>query len=287
MHVCGTKLYTVEKNLVDLNTTVEHLIQDGQWNQINSWLSPPDISTNLNNAASRRYARTGTWFLDCEPFQQWKAGERPHLWLYGRPGCGKTVLSSTIIEQLHREGKQLPHVVVKFFFDFRDANKQTIDKMFRSLVTQLYTRSEKSRRELHLLMSKCEDGRRQPTIEALFEVLLSMLLAADDVQVIIDALDECQERLKLVKWIQKLIGLVAQGTHLLLTSRQEEDIEAGLRTCIPEDDWVPLQQNQVDNDIRAYTRGMLNGNNELRRWRSKPSVLEHIEVEIMKKANGM
>jgi Cdc6-like AAA superfamily ATPase len=266
--------------------TVERLYQDSQRNQIHSWLSPPDVSINLNEASSKRYEGTGLWFLESEQFQQWKSGARKHLWIHGMPGCGKTILSSTIIKHLHRDRVQSSHVVLEFF-DFNDTDKQMVNKMFRSLVTQLYFRCEKSRKELDTLFSKCEYGRQQPTTEALFATLHGMMSFSDKVQIIIDALDECRERREMIQWMQKLVNIGDQRLYLLLTSRQESDIESGLKSCILEKDFISIQQNAVDGDIREYIRGIIHGDNEFGRWQSKPSVLEEIEVELMKKAGGM
>jgi hypothetical protein len=43
------------------------------------------------------------------------------------PGCGKTILSSTIVEDLE---KTLPlPTLLYFYFDFSDVYKQTLDNM--------------------------------------------------------------------------------------------------------------------------------------------------------------
>lgn len=189
--------------------------------------------------------------------------------------------------QLHEEMKASGTVALEFFFDFRDTSKQTVDKMLRSLVIQLYTRSKKSQRELDSLMDTCESGRHQPTTEALSKVLKHMIRAAGEVQIVLDALDECRERPELVKWLQKLIVSDLHNARFLLVSRLEQDLEAGLVNCIPIEDWVPFQNSHVNRDIQAYTRGTLNEDNEFSRWRLKPLLLNQMEVEIMKKANGM
>jgi predicted ATPase len=80
---------------------VEILSLDNQFDKIRRWLCPPDPSTNLNEAQKKRHKGTGSWFLKSKIFEQWKTGKFQHLWLHGLSGCGKTVLSATIIENLN------------------------------------------------------------------------------------------------------------------------------------------------------------------------------------------
>ncbi|PZC88567.1 vegetative incompatibility protein HET-E-1, partial [Pyrenophora tritici-repentis] len=74
--------------------------QEEKLSKIRSWLSAPDPSTNYHKAHKQRQAETGVWLLEGEQFTTWKESAASRLWLYGIPGCGKTILSSTIIEHL-------------------------------------------------------------------------------------------------------------------------------------------------------------------------------------------
>lgn len=124
------------------------------------WLNHPDPSTNLNKAIGRRHPGTGSWFLESLLFKKWKSETLRHLWLHGIPGCGKTVLSATIID--HLQHLDPSRVVLYFFFDISDIDKQSLDKLLRSLVAQLYSKCENSRKELEKLFLSSESGQRQP-----------------------------------------------------------------------------------------------------------------------------
>jgi predicted ATPase len=100
---------------------VENLNLDNQFDKVRRWLCPADSSTNLNEAQKKRHQRTGPWFLKSQIFKRWKTGKCQHLWLHGLPGCGKTVLSATIIKNLNQQ-LDAPHVVLFFFFDFTGAD---------------------------------------------------------------------------------------------------------------------------------------------------------------------
>jgi hypothetical protein len=47
----------------DTRSVVESLSLDNQSGKIKEWLSPPDSSTNLNEAQKKRHEGTGSWFL--------------------------------------------------------------------------------------------------------------------------------------------------------------------------------------------------------------------------------
>jgi hypothetical protein len=102
------------------------------------WLSAPDPSVNHNEACNRRHTDTGTWFVSSQTFDNWKRYPNSFLWLHGIPGCGKTILSSTIIQNLlDIRILQFPVAVVYFYFSFSDVEKQSYEKMIRSFIMQL------------------------------------------------------------------------------------------------------------------------------------------------------
>jgi Cdc6-like AAA superfamily ATPase len=104
--------------------------------KVERWLLPPDPSTNHNKALEQRYKGLGLWFLESDIFAKWNTRRSSFLWLYGNPGCGKTILSSAIIKNLDDIVSFQP--LLYFYFDFSDTSKQTLDSVVRSLISQLY-----------------------------------------------------------------------------------------------------------------------------------------------------
>lgn len=77
---------------------------------------------NYQNALKQRYAETGRWLLESKNYLKWKEEGKTSIWLHGIPGCGKTILSSTVIEDVPRFCENDPgKVIVYFYFDFSEA----------------------------------------------------------------------------------------------------------------------------------------------------------------------
>ncbi|KAK4205993.1 nucleoside phosphorylase domain-containing protein, partial [Rhypophila decipiens] len=112
----GDLLSEVDDNLRAVHTlasetrhTVRELKIDIHLEKIRNWLKPPDPSRNFNNARTLHHENTGQWFLDSEAYLKWKTpyvkGAKDcnsFLWLNGIPGCGKTILSSSVVADLEQ-----------------------------------------------------------------------------------------------------------------------------------------------------------------------------------------
>jgi Cdc6-like AAA superfamily ATPase len=249
---------------------VAGLREDSQYRKVTKWLSSPDPSNNLAEALKLHHAGTGSWFLESDRFQEWESGTCQHLWLYGIPGCGKTVLSATIINHLNQQ-----------------PDKQSHDKLVRSLAAQLYARCETSRKDLDKLFLSCEGCSKQPMFKSLCTTFLQMVNCMERIYIVIDALDECTIRLDLFLWLESLAISGPAGVQLLLTSRKEEEIESRLQRWLCLQSHIAIENDPVNNDIRAYIHERLRSDREFELWHSQPSVQDEIETELMKKADGM
>lgn len=270
------------------NANVNNLQLDSHLNKVRKWLSPADPSTNLNAAKKKRHHGTGEWFTNSDAFLEWTSGSRRHLWLYGLAGCGKTVLSSTILDHLHSNETDST-VCLDFFFDFRDTDKQHLNNLLNSLAFQLYSRCPDARKELDGLLASCEDGRKQPTTESLSKTIHAMMQRPQKVQILLDALDECTTRSDLLEWMETLSGPELTNVCLIATSRQEGELEFGLGRWVHKKNMIPLNRDLVNEDIRSYTKAKLQDGSGTfrRRWGSRPDILDEIESVIVNKSDGM
>jgi hypothetical protein len=173
---------------------------------------------------------------------------------------------------------------VHFYFDFNDVEKQSHEKMIRSLIMQLSTQSEAIPGPLNSAYASCVNGQRQPTIEVLLETLQNLIQGYQTVFLIVDALDECTDRFELLSALNQMAEWKL-GMHILVTSRREADI--GDHLDLIGTGKICIQSNLVDNDIRAYVRERLNNDWKLKRWKNRPAIQTEIEKTLMEKAGGM
>ena len=210
------------------------------------------------------------------------------LWLHGIPGCGKTILSSTIIEDVLQQCQQNSAFAVGYFyFDFNDDEKQRHENMLRSLLKQISVRHMSTPQALDKLYSGCAKDGRQPTTVELLAVLKDVIEGFQETFIILDAMDECKDREELLQDIQKLAAWKIGNLHVLATSRKEKEIEDSFEYLVKDEERIGLQSALVDDDIRAYVHERLLTDQQLKRWRNRPDIQKEIETTLMAKADGM
>jgi hypothetical protein len=257
------------------------MASDHHFAKIKRWLSPPDCSTNANLARERRHPGTGTWLLNSPAFQEWKLGTRQHLWLYGLAGCGKTILSTTILDHLLQIDT---HTTLAFFFDFSDPGKQKLENLLRSLAVQLYHKGNEAARRLDSLFASHDDGRRQPDTGALSACINTMIQITGKVFVIIDALDECTTREELLHWIR---GLASSNAQLLVTGRPEAAFQREIPRSFDEHNCILLDKQAVNADICSYVEATLKKKADFVDKKLSLSILEEMRDKIGNRADGM
>lgn len=178
------------KTLRDTKAAVDAIGSGQRAKNFKEWLRPSEPSDNANRAKDLRYPGTGTWFLNSPEFKFWLKGYYRHLCVYGPVGCGKTVLTSTILDFLRKTQKG---VVLYFFFDFNDIYKRTFNGLLRSLLFQLYSLEEVCAQKLDALRKSHKDGKFAPSTDALLDGLQDSLRAVEEAFILMDALDECKE----------------------------------------------------------------------------------------------
>ncbi|KND86460.1 Ankyrin repeat and SAM domain-containing protein 6 [Tolypocladium ophioglossoides CBS 100239] len=248
------KIVGVERIAAATKATIDNIKSDGHIRKIERWLCPPDPSTNANHARELRHEGTGRWLLDSPVFQSWHSGSHRHLWLYGLAGCGKTVLSSTVLDHL---AETTDRPVLSFFFDFSDTTKQTTDGMLRSLAFQLSQSSAASISHLDALFQAHQDGGKKPATKALSDVVYKMLTNYKSIFVVLDALDESMTRAELLSWIRGI------------TSRPE------------------LLHHAINADIRSYVAAELAHRPDFRNKVLSHDTLERIQSKVGDGADGM
>ena len=258
---------------------------DLRTDKIKRWLCPADPSTNANHAKKLRHEGTGAWLLDNPVFQEWHSGSRRHLWLNGLAGCGKTVLSTTVLDHLAKGNDRF---ILSFFFDFSDTIKQTLDGMLRSLASQLYHGGAGSAGFLDASFKAHQNGADQPATKTLEDVVNKMFAVQKKVSVVLDALDESTTRGELLLWMNNVVSRPELGdVQLICTGRPEPEFVRNIPSLIGEENCLALNKDSVNADIRSYVAAQLLQRREFRDQHLPQDLLERIRRKVGDGADGM
>jgi hypothetical protein len=250
-------------------------------------LLAPDPSVNYQKALALRQPNSGQWLLQSDLFKQWKA-DASTVWLHGIPGCGKTILSSTLLEDILRDAAgDLGMAVAYFYFDFSDQAKQDPSLMIRSLISQLSRQYVKMSPSLDALFTSCDNGRLPPSPDVLLNTLLGLLQEFPHSYIILDALDECTSRKQLMGIVKKLSTSQILGLHLLCISRREGDIETSLGHILDPKRIQSIQTDAVNHDIQSYVCQRLSNDISLQKWGDDAVIRQEIENTLIAGAHGI
>ncbi|KAH9178596.1 ankyrin repeat-containing domain protein [Lactarius sanguifluus] len=286
-HIIDVKLAGVSNNVDDVKRSQ---IREN----LRKWQSPPDPSINHNIACDRQHKGTAEWFFRGGIFEKWKV-TGSLLWVHGKPGSGKSILCSAIIEDITTLYEAGLASMAYFYFDFRDVDKQSRRNLLPSLLVQLATRSDPRCDILFRLYEAHDNGARQPNEKALMQCLKEMLTLPDQgpVYIILDALDECPNtsdfpsaRRQILDLVKELVDLQLPTLHICATSRPEVDI----RDVIEPLAFHPVSlhdESGQKEDIATYIRSVVYSDSgaAMSRWRAEEKELA-IET-LSDKADGM
>jgi len=270
---------------VSVNREFQRVEMDNEVKSVLQWLSAPDPSTNYDRARRSRKAGTSSWLIESEIYRRWK-GEGSMVWLYGKPGCGKTVLSSIIVGDIHAECQSTTNsALAYFYFDFNDARKQLSENMVRSLIAQFLEAGPSN--ELKSLYSDCCKGKQRPNDESLMKILRLQIASFKSAWIVIDALDECQDVMQLLSLIEEIQSWQTSQLHIILTSRWLKDIEDQLESLTDPEHRMKLSSASLNKDTSTYVDERLQNDPKLKKWRDYPNVQREIHSRLLKKADGM
>ncbi|KAF3384972.1 Ankyrin repeat domain-containing protein 29 [Penicillium rolfsii] len=275
----------LQQTTIATNAATNCIRSNLRTDEIRRWLCPPDPSTNANQARALRHEGTGAWLLETHNFQLWHSGSHQHLWLHGLAGCGKTVLSATVLDHLAKGNRSL---VLSFFFDFSDTTKQTLDGMLRSLAFQLYQGGVDSTTYPDALFQTHQNSSDQPTTKALSDIVFEMLLAQKKVSIVLDALDESKTKEDVLLWI-KGVDSRPELAHvqLLYTSRPESEFLRDIPPLIGKENCLQLDKQAINSDIRSWVTAQLSQRRDFIEKNLSQDLLEEIRKKVGDGADGM
>lgn len=210
----------------------------------------------------RRAEGTCEWFIQHSRFQHWQQESSSLLWVSADPGCGKSVLSRYLIDDVLQEANT--RTVCYFFFkdDFED--QRTVESAICCLLHQLF------RQKPELLLPEFLDEFEEAGEQFLrsFKTLWKMLIKAakqcldGEIICVLDALDECQSPTRLIEAFAELYGsgkaIAPPKLKFLITSRPYAEIRRGFRALEQAQPTIHLSgeseedANKIANEITIF-----------------------------------
>lgn len=277
----ASRVDDVAAQLSELKQDLSGWRHDDQYIKIMSWVDAPDQTPYHTTACQKHEPGTGQWLLESDTYKTWKTSSSAHLWLHGKAGCGKTVLCSTLVEDLKAHCASVADsALAYFYFSFSDVNSQSYRKLLASLVHQLC-----SDQPSYAKLKEAFDRTQQASVHLLETVLDFQIEQHGNVTLVLDALDELPEGDDRLLVLDKLLALSSHGANakVLVTSRGSADIEgtmSGMKALV-----LPLSVQEVNADIGRYIVDDFNQTPSLLRWSSK--MQDRARETLEQRADGM
>ncbi|KAE9379860.1 hypothetical protein N431DRAFT_121252 [Stipitochalara longipes BDJ] len=220
---------SIGNDVSGLKKAIELARKDDSRKELLKWLTSVKPSTDYNSLIEKRGVTSANWFLEDKNMLKWEKNSDSLLWLNGKVGSGKSVLSALAIDWITKLYEDNPETAIAYwYFTFSDTTKQNISEMYRALIRQLLSRRPDTPEAVKTLHRYQESGQDPSTVQ-LENTLATTIRGFSNVYIVIDALDECpignNQRERLLTSFSRLLEKTSQNLHMLWTSRSEPDIE--------------------------------------------------------------
>lgn len=175
-----------------------------------------------------RLGGTCKWFLQHDCFREWQQNSCGLLWVSADPGCGKSVLAKSLIDQEIKSTRS--RATCYFFFKDDNYKQKSSTTALTSLLHQLFSQNQSLIQ--HAIQDYKTEGNHLPySFHKLWGILTKAASdpKARDIVCVLDALDECAEaeRYQIIDTLSTFYKQSQSSSRLkfLVTSRPYFDIE--------------------------------------------------------------
>ena len=236
---------------------------------------------DLDAALEQRSSGPCEWLLSDPAFIDWAQPTTfsQVLWLHARPGSGKSILCSFLIDHVIKSGKLCSF----FFFKYGHNSKRTENYLLRSLALQIALQVSEFEMALYSLY---EEGIRLEKMEAraiwqrLFVSVLFKLNIQKTLYWIIDGLDEAESIVALLDMLSA-IGISRSQICVIATSRRLSIIAKAFDKLASK---VPVTAVCLDQNARDYIRYYVES--EMYQMHGVPAFRQQIVSKIVDRADG-
>lgn len=280
--------------------TITDDLKEEKRNNVLRWVSSIRYRLHQREAARRRIAGSGAWFLNSQNYRDWLSDQSSSwFWLHGLSGCGKTVLASIIIDDLITLFGSSDSPAIYFYCSRTTAEpeRESPIEALRSLIRQLAETTDPPRisktlleKSKHADLTENSRDRSSLFMEDCVEILVEYSQAFSSVFIVIDALDECDPN----EWLDLLTSLEELKTRsvcrmkILVTSREDVDIKEHFTSANVPSSRMTAHENT--SDIVQFVKKTLDQvieSKKLLYGRVDDELRQLIETSISTQAEGM
>ncbi|KAF2667604.1 hypothetical protein BT63DRAFT_296017 [Microthyrium microscopicum] len=231
-----------------------------------------------------REPETCSWILKDQSWKDWVGCKTRCLWIYGIPGSGKSVLASYAVD----EAKTFPTTIGDcsvYYYCYYGHAQDEVGPFLRAIIIQLCGKTGLDINTCLKTLCGAWNHNIEPTTDILLSGLAEILRSLPVIYVILDALDESQNSQNLVALLHVLATEARFITlHILVTSRQERRIEAGI-TRIDKCSKISMENPLLEEDIRCCVKSKLQSILQFEQW--PVQLLKEVEEIVPREARGM
>ncbi len=240
-----------------------------------------DATVDLDHFTEQRMDGSCQWVID-EPFFQGLINDTVQaprfLWCTGKPGAGKSVLTSFIINHLRGHGLHCAY----FFFRFGSHNNNNLNVLIMSIASQIASfMPEYRRRLLQMIEEGLNFQRSAPRL--LWQRLITSGLLKSKIEqalyLVVDALDECETSPLLLRLFTDVAGSHTP-LRILVVSRKTQQL-SGAFERFPKT--LPVSMFSLDThqkDLRLFVT------EEMSSMRGDPIYRQQVASRVLERAAG-
>jgi hypothetical protein len=231
LSIAQTSLAVLSNVAADTSAT-RHALESHQLQQLHNWLSPLDFEAQQRQTSSDWCPGTVKWVLDLTEYRAFKRSENPYLWCPAPAGCGKTVLSSVIINDLRTTFPASgPVAVLGVYLTARSTTKDEClsSEIFGSLLRQVCSLGHGPDDELLAAFRSGHESNTALSAEDAMNHLKRLIAPLKQTYLVVDAIDELKPHRRRIQLTQNLKDLSA-SVSIFMTGRPYDELG---KLCAP------------------------------------------------------
>lgn len=253
----------------------------GTKHDLMNWICPVDYHVQHQDFIGRHQTGTGQWFLQDTIFQGWDHSNDATLFCQGIPGAGKTIMAALVIDHLLRSRHVADEPVTFIYCNYKRQSEQSAKHMLSSILRQIIDIQPGVPKLVQDFYTSHTTKRTTPSLDEIRKALEAASKDLRGLTIIIDALDECETRVR-QEFLSAVETLRKQcEVRFLATSRPLPTIQTyPIFLSKP-----MLEVKASDEDLEKYIRSRAS---ELHsRVMSKPNLLENLVTSTIRATGGM